>query len=165
MILKNSSYLTSDMGAHMREHSLEVQLPFLQYLKPGVKIIPIVLGMATTDDYQAIGRELAQAITATGQSATIIASSDLTHYEPHHVAERKDRLVIDAILALDAAMLIRYITEYHITMCGYAPVLALIAAAKALGATTGELIRYQTSGDASGDYQSVVGYAGITIRR
>ena len=164
-LLKNSTLLKEDTGAHMHEHSIEVQIPFLQYLKPEVQIIPIVLGGATPDDYQALGLEIAGVLANTGKCATILASSDMTHYEPRSAAERKDKLAIEAILQLDATMLVDRLTEYNITMCGYAPALTLIAAASKLGATTGELVRYQTSGDTSGDYESVVGYAGIVIRR
>jgi len=164
-LLTNSAYLANDAAAHIREHSLEVQLPFLQHLKPNIKIVPIVLGGGTPGDYQALGQEIARVLSATGQRATIIASSDMTHYEPHSVAEGKDKLAIKAIIDLDAEALVACITEHNITMCGYAPTLTLIAAAKGLGANTGELIHYQTSGDTSGDYQSVVGYAGIVVRR
>jgi len=164
-LLENSVYLKEDTLAHLREHSLEVQIPFLQHFKPDVKIIPIVLGGAAPDDYQALGREIARVLTATKRRVTIIASSDMTHYEPQSTAERKDKLAIEAVLRLDAAVLTSRLAEHRITMCGYAPVLTLIAAAKELGATGGELVRYQTSGDVSGDYGSVVGYAGIIIRR
>ena len=164
-LLKNSALLAEDTAAHLREHSLEVQLPFLQHFKPDVKIVPIVLGRASPHDYQLLGCEIARTVTALGQRTTILASSDMNHYEPHAATERKDKLAIEAILRLDAAELVRRIAEHRITMCGYAPTLTLIAAAQCLGATAGELWRYQTSGDASGDYGSVVGYAGIIIRR
>ncbi|MCL2149850.1 MAG: AmmeMemoRadiSam system protein B [Dehalococcoidia bacterium] len=164
-LLINSAYLAEDADAHLREHSLEVQLPFLQHQRSGIKIVPIVLGGAAPGDYQALGGEIARVLTTTGQRATILASSDMTHYEPHAAAEHKDRMAIEAITRLNAAELISCLTEHRITMCGYAPTLTLIAAAKQLGATAGELVRYQTSGDVSGDYESVVGYAGIVIKR
>ncbi len=164
-LLKNSAYLTEDTSAHLREHSIEVQIPFLQYLKPDVKIVPIVLGMATADDYSAFGREIARLLAASKHRAVILASSDMTHYEPRSNAERKDKLAIEAIIRLDSEELKNRLAKHHITMCGYAPVLALIAAARQLGAVAGELVRYQTSGDVSGDNESVVGYAGIIIRR
>jgi len=163
-LLKHSAHLAEDTTAHLREHSLEVQLPFLQYCKPDVKIVPIVLGKATTDDYQALGHEIAHVLAAMGRRATILASSDMTHYEPHSVVKYKDQLAIEAILELNAKALVSRLAEHHITMCGYAPVLVLIAAARKLGATIGELVHYQTSGDTSGNYESVVGYAGIIVK-
>jgi len=164
-LLSNSAYLAGDTDAHRHEHSLEVQLPFLQHFKPGIKIVPIILGSSTPDDYQSLGEELANVISASERHTTILVSSDMTHYESQSSAEHKDKLAIEAVLALNGEALVNRIAEFNITMCGYAPTLVLIAAAKKLGATTGELIRYQTSGDTSGNYQSVVGYAGIIIRR
>jgi len=164
-ILEESTWLEPDQLAHRYEHSLEVQLPFLQYFKPDVTIVPIVLSQADIHVYKDIGLALARAIKKTGSDAVILASSDMTHYEPHESAKGKDRQAIDAILDLDADELARRLAKYNITMCGYAPVISLITAAKELGATKAELIKYQTSGDTSGDYSSVVGYAGIMITK
>jgi AmmeMemoRadiSam system protein B len=164
-LLADTRYFTADTGAHFREHSIEVQLPFLQHFKKDVKIVPIVLGGGTPRDYDAMGREIARAILSSGRRAVVLASSDMTHYEPQASAERKDNLAIQAILKLDAKSLFDRVTEYNISMCGYAPALVMLAAARALGATSGELVRYQTSGDTSGDFNSVVGYAGIIIKR
>lgn len=164
-LLDNSAYLTEDTAAHLREHSIEVQLPFLQHFKKSFKIVPIVLGGGTPVDYDAIGREIAHAILATRRRAVIMASSDMTHYEPQESAERKDNLAIQAILKLDAKELFSRLTQYCISMCGYAPALVLLAAAKELGANSAELVRYQTSGETSGDYNAVVGYAGIIIKK
>jgi AmmeMemoRadiSam system protein B len=162
-LLDGSDYLEADAVAHMREHSIEVQLPFLQYFKKDVKIVPIVLGGGAPDDYQALGQEIAAVLRQSGRKAVILASSDMTHYEPQASAERKDKLAVEAILELDAGALVSRITEHDISMCGYAPVLTLMAAARGMGASSGELVRYQTSGETSGDYSAVVGYAGIII--
>jgi len=164
-ILKASGYLEEDSLAHRYEHSLEVQVPFLQYFKPDVSIVPIVLSQADPPVYEEIGRALAAAIKKAGNDAVIVASSDMTHYEPHEKARDKDRQAIEAILDLDAAELVKRINRFNITMCGYAPAISLITAAKALGAKKAELVKYQTSGDTSGDFSSVVGYAGIIISR
>lgn len=164
-ILKASGCLEADTIAHLHEHSLEVQLPFLQYFKPGVKIVPILLSQAPQEVYKEIGRAVVKGLKETGEEAIIVASSDMTHYEPHEKAKAKDSLAIEAILALDADELAARIAEHGISMCGYAPVISLITAAKELGARKAELVRYQTSGDSSGDYSSVVGYAGIIISR
>jgi len=163
-ILASSSYLTEDAAAHQYEHSLEVQVPFLQYFKADVRIVPIILGQARGDVYKKIGRELADAIKQSKHQVTILASSDMTHYEPQESARKKDNKAIEAILNLDADELLKRVADFDISMCGYAPVVALITAAKELGAKKAELVKYQTSGDASGDYSSVVGYAGIILR-
>jgi AmmeMemoRadiSam system protein B len=165
VLLENSSLLQADTLAHTREHSIEVQLPFLQYFKSDVKIVPIVIGGGGPADLYSLGLDIARAIGETGRSTAILASSDMTHYEPQASAERKDKMAIDAILKLDADSLVSRINEYNITMCGFAPALALISAAKELGSRSAELVRYQTSGDTSGDYSSVVGYAGIIIEK
>ncbi|RJO61145.1 MAG: AmmeMemoRadiSam system protein B [Dehalococcoidia bacterium] len=164
-LLGNSSYLEADTEAHLREHSIEVQLPFLQHFKKDVKIVPIVLSHASSSVYKEIGLEIAEVLGELGRDAVILASSDMTHYEPAEQAKRKDNSAIEAILRLDEDELLERIAEQNITMCGYAPVVALISAAKVLGAHRAELVRYQTSGEASGDYSSVVGYAGLIIPR
>ncbi len=163
-LLSVTSHLQEDAAAHQYEHSIEVQLPFLQYFRPDVKIVPITLSFASIDAYKEIGKEIAKAIGDTGRDAVIMASSDMTHYEPHDIASRKDRQAIDAILHLDEDELFRRVEEQNISMCGVAPVASLIAAARELEATSAELVRYQTSGDTSGDYSAVVGYAGILIK-
>ncbi len=163
-LLSITRHLQEDDAAHMFEHAIEVQLPFLQYFKPDIRIVPITLSFASLDVYKEIGREMARAIKDTGREAVIMASSDMTHYEPHDVAARKDRQAIDAILRLDEDELFRRVEEHNISMCGAAPVASLISAARELGATSAELVKYQTSGDTSGDYSAVVGYAGIIIK-
>ncbi len=162
-ILSSSRYLEEDEDAHRSEHSVEVQIPFLQALKEGVKIVPMVLADAGLEVYRDIGRTIAESIKKSGRPATIIASSDMTHYEPHDSAKQKDSKAIEAILALDEEGLVGAIRKYGISMCGYAPVCVMLAAAKELGAKNAKLIKYQTSGDASGDYDAVVGYGGIIV--
>jgi AmmeMemoRadiSam system protein B len=164
-ILASSSYLEEDSVSHQFEHSIEVQVPFLQYFKPDVRIVPIVLGHANAAIYRKIGSELASAIKESKKGVIILASSDMNHYESHEIARSKDSQAIEAILGLDGDELLRRIDEFDISMCGYAPVASLISAAKELGAKKAELVRYQTSGDTSGDYGSVVGYAGIIIKK
>lgn len=164
-IQKESAYLEADHQAHRYEHSLEVQLPFMQYFKPDITIVPIVLSHADTSVYKDIGLSIARAEKKFGDDVVILASSDMTHYEPHEIAKSKDRQAIDAILNLDADELVKRIQKYDITMCGYAPVICLITAARELGAKKTELVKYQTSGETSGDYSSVVGYAGIIISK
>ena len=162
-ILAASSHLQEDSVAHQYEHSLEVQLPFLQYFKPDIKIVPIVLSYSSGATYKEIGKGIAKAVKGLNKEVVIIASTDMTHYEPHPSAQRKDTQAIEAILDLNEDELLKRVDELNISMCGYAPTVSLISAVKELGATGAELVKYQTSGDTSGDYSSVVGYAGIII--
>ena len=162
-ILATSGHLQEDDVAHQYEHSIEVQLPFLQYLKPNIRIVPVVLASATGATYKEIGKEIAKAIKELNREVVIMASSDMTHYEPQESAQKKDNQAIEAILNLNEDELLKRIDELNITMCGYAPAVSLISAARELGATGAELVGYQTSGDTTGDYSSVVGYAGVII--
>jgi len=160
-----SRHIQADDAAHMAEHSVEVQLPFLQALQKGFDFIPLVISSASLETYREIGKELARFIKdcKLEKETTIIASSDMTHYEPHETAKKKDSMAIEAVLALDEKKLVETVERESITMCGYAPTAIMIVAAKLLGARSGRLVKYQTSGDTSGDYSSVVGYAGIVI--
>jgi MEMO1 family protein len=162
-ILKESHYLEEDTGAHLFEHAIEVQLPFLQYFKPGIKIVPIVMAQGNSATYKEIGHQLARAITDLKKEVIIIASSDMSHYERQESVEDKDNRAIEAMLKLDEDELLRRVEQFDITMCGYGPAVSLLVAAKELGAGRAELVQYRTSGDETGDYSSVVGYAGITI--
>ena len=164
-ILATSSHLEEDHVAHQYEHSIEVQLPFLQYFKKDIRIVPIILAYSSGDTYKEIGKELAGAIKDLNREVVIIASSDMTHYEPQESARRKDNKAIEAMLDLDEDELLKRVKELNISMCGYAPAVSLISAAKELGATAAELVKYQTSGDTTGDYSTVVGYAGIIIKK
>lgn len=163
-LIHASEFLEEDFMAHAYEHSIEVQLPFLQYFKQPFKFVPIIISQASTSAYQALGKEIAEAIKESKKDVLIIASSDMTHYESRESARSKDMRAIEAILKLDEKELIKRVEESEISMCGYAPVAVMISAAKALGAKTAELVSYQTSGDTTGDYSSVVGYAGIIVR-
>lgn len=162
-ILRCSSMLKEDMLAHMYEHSIEVQLPFLQYLRSDIKIVPLVISYADLEEYKTLGREIAEGFKKVGRSALFIASSDMTHYESKEEAEKKDALAINAILDLDEEKLFSVVEEHNISMCGIAPACTLISICKNIGAEKATLIKYQTSGDVSGDYSSVVGYAGFLI--
>ena len=125
--------------------------------------MPIILSFAGGEAYKEIGRDIARAVKELKREVVLVASSDMTHYEPQEVAQQKDAQAIDAILALDEDELLKRVEELDISMCGYAPAVSLISAAKELGAKSAELVKYQTSGDTTGDYSAVVGYAGIII--
>ena len=160
-ILAGSKHLSSDVMAHVQEHCIEVQLPFIQYFNTRFTLVPMVLSHATAEVYRNIGIAVAKAIKETGKRAVIVASGDMTHYEPQKSARAKDGKAIEAMLGLDAELLLERVQKLNITMCGYAPAAVLIYAARELGADRAELVKYQTSGDTTGDFSSVVGYAGV----
>ncbi|MDZ4231117.1 MAG: AmmeMemoRadiSam system protein B, partial [Dehalococcoidales bacterium] len=141
-ILASSRYLNEDHLAHQYEHSIEVQLPFLQYYRPDIKFVPIILSYAGGTVYQEIGREIARAVKESGKEVVIIASSDMTHYESQKSARRKDTAAIEAMLDLNEDELLKRVQELDISMCGYAPAVSLISAVKELGAGRAELVRY-----------------------
>ncbi|MFH0925567.1 MAG: AmmeMemoRadiSam system protein B [bacterium] len=162
-IIKQSSVLKKDQLAHLREHSLEVQLPFIQFLTKEFKMVPISIMTHKLADCLEIGTALARAIKDISEEVLIVASTDMTHYEPHETAKIKDHLAIDKILKLDAQGLFEVVRENRISMCGVMPTITTIVACKQLGATKVDLVRYMTSGDISGDKDQVVGYAGLVI--
>ncbi len=162
-ILKDSRYLEEDTAAHLYEHAVEVQLPFLQYFQPGIKFVPIVMAQGNSVTYKEIGRQLAQAVTSVKRETVIVASSDMNHYENQDVVKDKDNQAVEAMLNLDGDELLRRVERFDISMCGYGPAVSMLTAARELGASRAELVRYRTSGDETGDYSSVVGYAGIMV--
>jgi AmmeMemoRadiSam system protein B/AmmeMemoRadiSam system protein A len=164
-IIALSEYAEEDYRAHQEEHAVEVQVPFLQYLKPDVRIVPVILAGASVDIYKEIGQAIAGAMKKLNREAVILASGDMTHREPQASAREKDMKAVEAMLALDEDELTRRYKNLHISMCAHGPVATLIAAAKELGVTGAELVKYQTSGDATGDYDEVVGYAGVIFKK
>ena len=155
--------LREDDVAHRMEHSLEVQLPFLQQCVGDFSFVPVALGtdrFAALDD---LGRAVAQVVAAQRDPVLIIASSDLNHYESDAVTRVKDRQAIDQILGLDPRGLYDTVRREGISMCGFGPAVTLLTAARSLGALRAELVRYATSGDITGDRDEVVGYAGVII--
>jgi len=164
-IKKNCKYIKDDILSHAHEHSIEVQLPFLQFLQRAFRFVPITISYASLEIYRQIGVAIAKSIKdlKLEGAVTIIASSDMTHYESQDSAQKKDQAAIDAMLELDEEKLIKRVEELGITMCGSGPAAIMIAASKSLGARSARLVKYETSGEASGDYSSVVGYAGIVI--
>jgi hypothetical protein len=163
-IAMNVPIVTKDAKAHMFEHSLEVQLPFIAYFSQKAQIVPISILSASVDDCRALGEGIARAVQTAGYPVVLIASSDMSHYVPDTVAKEKDKKAIDRIVALDPEGLYETVLRERISMCGYLPVTTLIFAAKALGAHSARLVKYATSAEVSGDYDHVVGYAGIVLR-
>ncbi|QWR78384.1 AmmeMemoRadiSam system protein B [Candidatus Magnetomonas plexicatena] len=163
-ILNSTPFFTEDILAHRYEHSLEVQLPFIAHFSKAVKIIPICFMYASVDQCKEAGEALAKVIQNSGKTVTIVASSDMSHYLPDAITRRQDGLAMDRITALDPAGLYDVVKKEDITMCGVIPAAIMMFAALKLGAQTSEVIKYATSGDVSGDYDRVVGYAGVVIR-
>ena len=163
-LLEAAEDLEVDTAAHEYEHSLEVQLPILQYFNPGLKIVPIVFGYGDAAQLRRLGKAIAGVIRDAGRDILIVASSDMSHYEPEPVAREKDKIALDAVLELDADGLLRSVAEHNITICGYLPTACLISAARELGGGRAELVGYDTSASTSGDYSQVVGYAGVLFQ-
>jgi len=163
-ILQETSALDVDVLGHLQEHSIEVQLPFLQYLY-GNKfgLVPISFLMQDLESAKEIGRALVEALD--GRNAVVIASSDFTHYESQASVNRKDAAAIKTIEALDAEQLYSVLETQNVSACGYAPIAALITYAKGNRAKNATLLTHKTSGDITGDKTSVVGYAALTIKK
>ena len=153
--------IEADETAHIHEHSIEVQLPWLQHLYESVRIVPIAMLAQDIETARAVGK----AISRSDDNLIVIASSDFTHYEPHNIAMEKDGSVIEAIVNLDEEELYERCERLNCTMCGYGPVASAIVAAKEMEAKRVSLLKYATSGDTSGDFSQVVGYGSIVIRR
>ena len=161
-LMARSPLLKLDTAAHAREHSLEVQLPFLQQLLgTAFTFVPICLAAPRYVMCEEIGQAIAAVVAAQKEPVGIIASSDLNHYEDQETTLRKDALAINEVLKLDPKQLWHVVDEYDISMCGFIPTTTMLVAAKKLGATRAELIKHATSGDINRDYGHVVGYAGI----
>jgi AmmeMemoRadiSam system protein B len=154
--------LAVDSQAHEREHSLEVEVPLLQYRNPEVKIVPLLIGTLDLERTRRVALSLARFLK-TRSGFLIVASTDMNHYENDEVTRKKDRYALQAIEALDAEGLQKVVAAHHITMCGYVPVYLTLLLVKALGAKRATLVDYRTSAEASGDYERVVGYAGFII--
>lgn len=162
-VLQTCPLLEADEGAHRPEHSLEVIVPFVQYVNPGAAVVPVALGPMALADVRETGEGLAAALEPLGDDVTIVISSDMTHYESAASAERKDALALERLRELDAEGLLAVVGSHDISMCGVWPAAVALVAFRALGASAGTLIRYANSGEASGDYAHVVGYAAVAF--
>jgi AmmeMemoRadiSam system protein B len=159
----SKGFVEVDHEAHGAEHAVEVELPFLQLRRADVRIVPLVIAWDVWDAARALGDMLARFVTATSEPVLLLASSDLNHYEPSGVSEKKDARALDAVQALDGEELLARCKRERISMCGRGPAAAVLAAAKALGGTRAEVVDYRHSGWVSGDNARVVGYAGVLI--
>jgi len=162
-IMRACNLLREDSVAHESEHSLEVQLPFLQRLAPSFAFVPIVIGSAQFADLESLGHAIADVVSSELGPILLIASSDMNHYESDAVTRAKDRMAIDRVLSLEPRGLFDTVRNEDISMCGYGAAVAMLTAVCQMGAKHAELVSYATSGETSGDFQEVVGYAGIII--
>ena len=160
---ERSSLIEEDITAHTMEHSLEVQLPFILHFSDNVMIVPIIMMTDSLDVCREVGEAIANVIKATDHPVLIAASSDMSHYETDAIARRKDNMAIEKILSMDPEGLFNTVANVHISMCGMIPVATMLYAVRKLGAKNSRLINYMTSGETSGDYEQVVGYAGVII--
>src|SRR5919107_4269961 len=160
---RRSAALDFDDYAHSRDHCLEVQLPFLQYIKQDFRIVPVVLVSQKSDTAFDLGNAISKTIVEKNSlnSTLLLASSDFTHYEPNSEAHRKDGELIKTILELDVKRFYTILERLNVSACGYGAIATMMVAAKNLGATRGELLKYATSGDVTGDISAVVGYSSI----
>lgn len=163
-LVSNYPLLDDEPSAHLREHSCEVQLPFLQELGQDFKLVPICMMMQDLETSQELGRAIAATVDELDRDMVVIASTDFTHQMPHEVAEAQDAKVLEAIETFDEEEMIKRIITNNVTMCGYGPVATTMAASKAMGARDARILKYATSGDTSGNYTSVVGYGSAVFR-
>ena len=163
-IAANIPIISKDANAHTFEHSLEVQLPFIAYFSTEPKIVPIAVMSASLEECRLLGEGIAKSIKEVNYAAVIVASSDMSHYVPDDVARQKDKKAIEMIKSLNPEGLYTVVSRERISMCGYLPAAVMLFAAKALGAIEARLVKYSTSGEVSGDYDQVVGYAGMIVK-
>lgn len=156
--------LTEDSEAHRGEHAIEVQLPFLLRRNPHVTFVPIALGTGQFEVLEQLGNAVADVLQQQAEPVLMVASSDMNHYENDRITREKDRIAVEQMLGMDARGLFDVVMREEISMCGIGPTVVMLTAAKRMGARSSELLRYATSGDVSGDRETVVGYAGVVVR-
>jgi len=160
---KECPLLREDMVAHTREHSLEVELPFLQYLDPGFSFVPVAVGTLRFEDLAATGAGIARVLQKREEEIVVVTSSDMNHYEDDRTTNAKDQMAIERLLKLDAIGLYEICRTQKISMCGLGPAIVMLTAMNALGVGKAELISHATSGDVTGERDYVVGYAGMVF--
>ena len=163
-ICRTSSIAKKDSHAHQKEHSLETQLPFLQFYRDEFQIVPICMMQLKFEECEEISQAIVQAVGQLGRRVLIVASSDMTHYETHESALKKDKNAINQILKLDARGLYNTVHKNNISMCGINPTTVMLMCTNKMGAKEALLAKYMTSGEVSGDKDNVVGYAGLIVK-
>lgn len=156
--------LSRDVQAHLFEHSIEVQLPFIAYFSGSAKIVPIAVMNASLAECENIGKGIARAVEHSGRRVVVVASSDMSHYVSDAVARELDGLALKDLLDMSPEGLYNTVLRRNISMCGFIPATMMLYAAKSLGAVGARLVKYATSGEVSGDYEHVVGYAGVVVK-
>ena len=156
--------LQEDSAAHRAEHAAEVELPFLQLQQPELRFVPIALGTSQFEALEQLGNTIADIIRLRTEPVLMVASSDMNHYESDALTRIKDQRALERVRALDARGLHEVVTRENISMCGLGPAVAMLTAARKLGAKSAQVVKYATSGDISGDRDMVVGYAGVVVR-
>jgi hypothetical protein len=152
-----------DISAHTGEHSIEVILPFLHRLNPETNIVPICISAPTLESLERVGEAIGRALADFGAPVSIVVSSDMSHYISSEDARKMDGMALEPMMTLEPAALYDTVRSRHISMCGVLPMTTGLYAAKILGATHAELVAYATSGEVSGDFEQVVGYAGVLV--
>jgi len=163
ILMEETPIITEAGWAHEAEHSLEVQIPFLQRLAGDLRIAPIIMARLARDQVMELADGIFRAVEKYGEPVTFVASTDFSHYVPHKTAQTLDHMAIKKIEALDGPGLLDVVSKNQISMCGVQPTAVVIEVCKRLGAKKAELVSYQTSGDITGDFSSVVGYGGLLI--
>lgn len=163
-ITERCPLVQQDPSAHGREHSAEVQVPFMQYFRDDVKLAAIVIADHRLEPLQQLGEALAEVIAGMTREVPVVASSDLSHFETQAKANELDKMALDEVVAMDEEGLWRVVHSKGISMCGVSPTIAMLTCAKKLGATEAALLRYQTSGDVTGDRSRVVGYGAVVVK-
>jgi AmmeMemoRadiSam system protein B len=163
-IMKQAPIIDEESMAHQGEHSIEVQLPFIQSLNQNFQIVPIAMLMQDLQTSTEVGQALMTAIENEGRDVVVMASTDLTHYKPQEMAETGDKMVISALQEMDENKMLGLVEKYNVTMCGYGPLTATTVASRRMGATQAQILKYATSGDTSGDLSSVVGYVSAILK-
>lgn len=162
-ILSKGTLIVEDTSAHKNEHSIEVQLPILKYFFNDFKFVALACKQDNLQIYRQVADQIFEAVKSDKENVLFVASTDLTHYEPDQVARTKDRAIIESLVNLDEQDLLKKVKKHAVSMCGVAPVAIMLACLKKIGVKKSQVALYQTSGDASGDFTSVVGYVGMII--
>ncbi|BCS86795.1 AmmeMemoRadiSam system protein B [Pseudodesulfovibrio sediminis] len=163
LLLESDPNIVADTAAHVGEHSLEVILPFLRQLAPASTIVPLSVSMPSLPVLKQVGQALGQTLASLDRPVSLVISSDMSHYISHDDAKKMDSLALDAAVNLDPERLYNTVRGHDISMCGVLPMTVGLYAALEMGAEKGELVAYATSGEVSGDFDQVVGYAGVLV--
>ncbi|TIH15638.1 AmmeMemoRadiSam system protein B [Marinifilum sp. JC120] len=162
-LIESGAGFVSNEKAHSREHSLEVIVPFLHYINPDMRIVPVCVSEASPSNLRKAGEVIAEIMEDHPEPVSIVVSSDMSHFISADQAKKLDSMALEAIIRMDPSDLYSIVSSNQISMCGVLPMTMGMFAAKKLGSTSGKLVQYTNSGQATGDYERVVAYAGVII--